>query len=136
QDKQARPDAKTDFLARNARSVLSKRTMDEIAAQADRVWSSRGAKPNGKPTSAANGKSKSSGKGANRGKALTATTKKTPRKRASSNGTSARLTSAAAAKMAGGLSKARRSNFPKDFRPQLATLSTDIPRGEEWLHEI
>src|SRR5688572_5396055 len=41
-DKYARPNAKTDPLARKQRSVLTNRTMDEIAADADRVWSSNG----------------------------------------------------------------------------------------------
>ena len=41
-DKYARPNAKTDPLARKQRSVVSGRTMDEIASDADRVWSSNG----------------------------------------------------------------------------------------------
>src|SRR5690606_21472948 len=31
---------------------------------------------------------------------------------------------------------ARRAKLPTKFKPQLATLATDVPRGEDWLHEI
>ena len=53
-DKAARPDAKSDFLARHARSVVSGRKMEEIAADADRTWKSGKAsasekKSSGKP---------------------------------------------------------------------------------------
>jgi bifunctional non-homologous end joining protein LigD len=41
-DKYARPNAKTDPLARKQRSVISGRTMEQIASDADRVWSSNG----------------------------------------------------------------------------------------------
>ncbi|MEX2168668.1 MAG: DNA ligase D [Pirellulales bacterium] len=54
-DKDARPDAKTDILARKPRSVVSGRTMDAIAADADRVWSNNGKPAPKKPN---NGKGK------------------------------------------------------------------------------
>jgi bifunctional non-homologous end joining protein LigD len=40
------------------------------------------------------------------------------------------------AKFAGSLSQARRSRQPRTFKPQLATLASDVPNGQEWLHEL
>ena len=34
------------------------------------------------------------------------------------------------------LDGARKAAFPKAFRPQLATLVRDVPKGDQWLHEI
>jgi bifunctional non-homologous end joining protein LigD len=31
---------------------------------------------------------------------------------------------------------ARRADFPAVFKPQLAMLSTEVPKGDEWVHEI
>lgn len=31
---------------------------------------------------------------------------------------------------------ARKASFPESLKPQLATLTTEVPQGEDWLHEI
>src|SRR3990172_8398501 len=36
----------------------------------------------------------------------------------------------------GRLSRAVKAPFPESPRPQLATLSKDVPGGDDWLHEI
>ena len=84
------------FLEENATSVVSGRTMDEIAGDRDKVWKSNREQtvktlPAKKPAFAA--------------KALPA--------------------------KAGTVSK-----MPGFTPPQLATLSTSMPKGAEWVHEL
>lgn len=100
-DKAAR--ARGISAARDAESVLSGRSMDEIASDADRVWQSN------RSTNGASGKT---------------TTKN---KRAAD-----KSLQAIAAKLSG----ARKSPWPRKFKPQLATLASEIPSGDGWLHEL
>jgi bifunctional non-homologous end joining protein LigD len=119
-DKYARPNAKTDPLARKQRSVITNRTMDEIAADADRVWSSNG-------KAAVRSRAKSTNK---RGK-VKATPKKT-RSKKNGRGSRSPITATDLAKLAG----ARHAKQPTEFSPQLATLASTVPDGDDWLHEL
>jgi bifunctional non-homologous end joining protein LigD len=105
-DKAARKGSR--ILATNSKSVLSDRSMEEIAADADRVWSSRrngrAAKSKPKPSAA----------------------KKKSASRVKSE------TSRGIAQLPG----AKHASFPKSLSPQLATLASEIPVGDDWLHEL
>jgi bifunctional non-homologous end joining protein LigD len=116
-DAEAKPAGELDILERQPRSVISGREMDEIAADADSVWSSNRKKSAKKPTSAARSK-----------------TKKSPMKRRASKATvvDSLISSKDLAKVAG----ARRAAMPANFRPQLATLASRVPSGDGWLHEL
>jgi bifunctional non-homologous end joining protein LigD len=120
-DQAARPNAKTDFLARHARSVVSGRNIEEIAADADRTWSSE------KATS---------------GKSSAQTTKastKPPRTKRSVKRAGRVTKKAAAAAKSGDVSSlpgARAAKLPRAFNPQLATLASEVPQGDDWLHEL
>jgi bifunctional non-homologous end joining protein LigD len=118
-DKDARPNAKTDVLKRKPRSVISDRDMDEIASDADRVWTS-----NGKAAA----KSKSGDQ--------TRHAQRKPTARAASKNSSAPKKSRPSAKEIAALTGARRAAFPKDFKPQLATLTSKVPAGDNWIHEL
>jgi bifunctional non-homologous end joining protein LigD len=116
-DRAARPNAKTDFLARHARSVLSNRNMEEIATAADRVWSSN--------------------------RTYRSRDGKTPSRAASSRKTadnsrqgSATKPGSIGTKDVATLPGARRAKMPTKLKPQLATLVTDVPAGDDWLHEL
>ena len=84
------------FLENNATSVVSGRTMDEIASDSDKVWRS------------------------NREQPVTNVPAKQPT-----------LAAKALPAKAGKVSK-----MPGFTPPQLATLSTDMPKGAQWVHEI
>jgi bifunctional non-homologous end joining protein LigD len=115
-DDEARPAAKLDVLKRKPRSVLSGREMDQIAEDADRVWSSnrQAARKPAKKTSAAKVGSKT--------------------KRAASRKPAGRAP--IDAKELSKLSGARRAPLPDKFQPQLATLASRVPEGDDWLHEL
>ncbi len=119
-DEEAKPSAKHDILRRKPRSVVSGREMDQIAQDADRVWSNnRNGKAKSKQASpAAQAKSKS-GKSKGRG------TRASRQNR--SPITANELEKAPAA---------RRASLPGDFQPQLATLASRVPEGDDWLHEL
>jgi bifunctional non-homologous end joining protein LigD len=124
-DKYARPDEKSSIVTRKPRSVLSDRSIDEIAADADRVWSSNGAERR-------NGKAKRSSvqPKLNRHAAISS------RNRESRHAGKSNRTSTGFAQEAASLAGARRGKQPSSLRPQLATLATSVPQGERWLHEI
>ncbi|HVG10502.1 MAG TPA: DNA ligase D [Thermoanaerobaculia bacterium] len=82
-------------------SVTTGLTLEEIAANPERVWQS------------------------NREEKVE---KKAPAKKAAAKKTAAFDPS--------GLTGARKAKLPAKVEPQLATLVTDPPRGEEWIHEL
>ena len=125
-DRAARPNAKSDFLARHARSVVSGRTMKEIAADADRTWTSdnKSAKASSK---------RRAKKTVKAGKAKR--TKKTAKKRGRSKSPSRRAPPFEASDV-GDLPGAREVRLPHSFKPQLATLHDRPPTGDQWLHEL
>jgi bifunctional non-homologous end joining protein LigD len=118
-DEAAKPLAKFDILKRKPLSVLSGRELDQIAADADAVWNS------GKAAR----KSKSRAVVKKRGVAKTSK----PRRPLKKNGKGrAPVTVKELANVPG----ARKISFPNDFNPQLATLTSRVPEGDNWLHEI
>lgn len=108
-DKQAKHGDADGLLKRKIKSVVSDRTMDEIAADMDRVWDNR----EGSSLSEKNGTKNASGA-----------------KRRSA--TAAKRFSIKTSE----LSKAKKRKQPESIRPQLATLVRQVPRGERWLHEL
>jgi bifunctional non-homologous end joining protein LigD len=119
-DDAAKPLAKFDVLKRKDRSVLSDRDMDEIAEDADAVWSS-----NGKTSKKSKAKASARKKPAKKLR-----TAKRPLKK--NGGARSPVTR----KELAGVRGAREAAFPKDFKPQLATLTSRVPSGDNWLHEL
>lgn len=117
-DDAAKPAAKLDILKRAPRSVITDRDLDQIASDADAVWSS-----NGKAVH--NGKKKPSP----RKKPATTSTKGTLKKKRSNH-------APIGAKDLAKLPNARRAPPSKTFKPQLATLAGRVPDGDDWLHEL
>ena len=95
-DEEVRQGDNAQFLQENATSVVSGRTMEEIAVHRDKVWKS------------------------NRGQPVKALPAKKP-------AFAAKALSAKAGTV---------STMPGFTPPQLATLSTTMPKGEEWVHEL
>jgi bifunctional non-homologous end joining protein LigD len=123
-DKFARPDAKSSILERKPRSVLSDRSLDEIAAHADRIWYSKqaAAETNGRArTRPIESASRRSGK-----------PKSVKRGRSTRTNAGANHLSTKPGKSPG----ARRARQPTSLRPQLATLAASVPLGDRWIHEI
>jgi bifunctional non-homologous end joining protein LigD len=106
-DDAAKPVKKYDVLKREAKSVLSGRDLPEIAADADRVWSS---KPKASRKLAASGNGRIAAK--------------STKKRVARGVKAARLDGA------------RKATQPTKFSPQLATLASEAPEGDDWLHEL
>jgi bifunctional non-homologous end joining protein LigD len=101
---------KDDAVPRFLDSVATGRSMEEIARQRKKVWtSSREAPFEARPRSAAVSR---------------------PTRRTRGGATSPPVPDPSS------LPGARKADFPATFKPQLATLVTEVPQGEEWLHEI
>jgi bifunctional non-homologous end joining protein LigD len=100
-------------------SVATGLSLEEIAADPERVWQSNRAE---KTTSF---KDKIAAKIAKARKP--AASKKAPAKKAAKS-----ETSSLAAKIPG----ARKASMPSAIEPQLATLVEEVPQGDEWIHEI
>src|SRR3954447_12889687 len=118
-DDAAKPLAKYDVTKRKPKSVVSGRDLEEIAEDADAVWSSN---RNGSKKATSNAVAKKS------------IARRTGAKKAvkpKSNGR-APITTKELAKITG----ARKAAFPDEFSPQLATLTGRVPSGENWLHEL
>ncbi len=106
-DAAAKPVNKYDVLKREPESVVSGRDLDEIAADADRVWSKSGRQ------------SKKSARGSRR-------TIQRPKAGARKRG----------GESVSELPGARKRAQPRSLAPQLATLVATAPEGEGWLHEL
>jgi bifunctional non-homologous end joining protein LigD len=117
-DAAAKSATQVDILKQEPLSVLSNRDLDEIAADADATWSS-------KTKRSGNGKPKSSTKSKVR-------KVKTTRRAVKKKRNAAPLAASELAK----LPYARRAAQPKEFGPQLATLTNQVPEGDGWLHEL
>lgn len=113
-DDAARVGDRHGIVERETTSVDSQRSMDEIAA-GNREWTKNGARTKKKPARPAKA-SKSKPK----------RSAKSPRAKRSRSKRSA----------PGELAGAKRGTPPKEFSPQLATLSDVVPVGDEWLHEM
>src|SRR6185503_3896093 len=111
-DETARPAAEFDVTEERPESVATGRDMETIAAERDAVWESKAAqKPKGgrwRPKVAP---------------APPAAARKAP---------SAKTKTVQAAAVRG----ARKAALPRSLRPELATLVTDPPEGDDWLHEM
>ena len=108
-DEFARPASEYDVTAERPESVSTGRTLEEIAAERDRVWHSN--RP-GTPKK---------GVAAAVARALEKQEKKAAAARAVSP-----------AEIPG----ARKAPLPRFVKPQLATLVSEAPKGEDWLHEL
>lgn len=105
-DAAARPGEAEDFLAAHDRSVASVRSMDEIAADRDRVWQPGEGEVTGDPAVA---DPAAQGAGDDR---------------------------AAASPDPAAIPGAREAAMPGFIAPQLAQAGDKPPRGGDWLHEI
>lgn len=112
-DRYAKPESEFDVRAKKPGSVLSGKTMEQIAKAKGRVWrSNRRAK--------AGPKKKVAG------------TRKTTAVRARPRGAPSRAARIDASETPGAVA----AKQPTRIDVQLATLTDDVPRGEGWLHEI
>jgi bifunctional non-homologous end joining protein LigD len=102
-----------DVTEERPESVATGRGMEQIAAERDAVWES-------KPVEKAKG-------GRWRPKVEEPAARKAPARKAA-----ARKAAVQAAEVPG----ARKGPLPRVLRPQLATLVTDPPAGDGWLHEM
>jgi bifunctional non-homologous end joining protein LigD len=107
-DEFARPAAEYDVTALRPESVSTGRTLEEIAAEKDRVWHSN------RPASAPK-----KGVAAAVARAIEKKEKKV-----------------AAAADPSRIAGARKAPLPRFVKPQLATLVSEAPGGEGWLHEL
>jgi bifunctional non-homologous end joining protein LigD len=111
-DDAAREAGDADILEQQPRSVLSRRTIDEIAAEKNgRTWTSNRGQDGG---------------GA---KAPAKRAKQAEQGRASARAPAAALDVAA-------LKNARKAPLPAFVEPCLATLDSKPPKGRQWVHEI
>ena len=112
-DEHARPAAEYDVTAERPESVSTGRTLEEIAAEKDRVWHSN--RPAAEPAPR---------KGVAAAVARALEKKEKQARKAAP--------SAAPAEIPG----ARKAPLPRFVKPQLATLVDEAPDGEGWLHEL
>lgn len=87
-DKDDIADTDESLVDKFTTSVITRRSMDEIASRSDNVWRSGKKKPVHPISSAST------------------------------------------------LSGAKKAPFPEEFSPQLATLADDVPKGDQWIHEL
>ncbi len=107
-------------------SVETGLSLEEIAADPERVWQSNRAEKT------ASFKDKIAAKAAKTAaKKAPAKPAKTAKKAAAKKKAAPELSPSAA-----GISGARKAAMPTAIEPQLATLVDTVPRGEEWIHEI
>jgi bifunctional non-homologous end joining protein LigD len=109
-DDQARNAGAPDVLDEFPDSIVSGRSMDKIAADRDKRWQ------NGRTIEEKPSKKKSI---------------QPAKQHKSAKGTS-HIEGITAADLPG----ARKRALPSEFKPQLATLVSEVPRGQQWLHEI
>jgi len=107
-DDKARPESEFDVTEAETESVASGRSMEEIAEDRDRVWTGAGEVEGEKP---APKKTKKTQKNAKK-------RQKRPEIDVS------------------GLPKSKKNKQPDKIFPQLATLVREVPKGDQWLHEI
>ena len=108
-DETALPGTDDAFVKENPESVDTGLTIEEIAANPDRVWNSNREEKVKKSAPA---------------KAVRPAAKKV-----------AKAVKAPAFDLSG-MPGARKAAFPKSVEAQLATLVSDAPHGDEWIHEI
>lgn len=132
-DDAARRGDRFGICEREPRSVLSGRDLDQVATDADRVWSSDG-QPPGRRSSGRRGTSAARSRPARRPARHSGRSGQRGRRnplRRSARSVDARQSAANPKSVPG----ARRGAIPADIAPQLATLSFRVPSGNDWLHE-
>ena len=123
-DEAAKSAKKFDVTKKEPLSVLSGRDLEEIAADADRVW---GTDRKGKKK-----KAKKQARGGVKRTTKKTVKKKTAKKKAGLKKNGATVEAGEVAAIAG----ARKAAQPREFSPQLAVLADTAPRGNGWLHEL
>lgn len=114
-DDEARPDDEYDVIVERPDSVATGRSLEDVAAERDRVWTG-----NGEVKVAQRTNTKTPGK-------AKARATKAPRDADANN--DAQLGPKQ-------LKGAKKAPMPAWIEPQLATLSKQPPEGDRWLHEI
>jgi bifunctional non-homologous end joining protein LigD len=120
-DETAAPGDRYGVTERETRSVATDRTLEEIAADADRVWTRTGEKAGKRRrTHATTAKTRSSARGATK-------SVKSSKKLRSADPLDRSLKA---------IPGAKQGPMPTLLAPQLATLADQAPTGDEWLHEL
>ncbi|MEW6250386.1 MAG: DNA ligase D [Planctomycetota bacterium] len=122
-DEEARPVEEYDVRSVRPESVATGRSMEEIAAEADAVWSTVSPPAEAAKSRAGADRRSTSPRAARRAGSRERQAGKTGSRRSSSDDV-------------GNLPHARAAAQPREFMPQLATLVNEVPEGDEWLHEI
>ncbi|WP_442485669.1 DNA ligase D [Aeoliella sp. SH292] len=102
-DKFAKPGDAYGFVEKHTKSVVSRRSLEQIAGSKDKVRNSKVSKAKRKPTS----------------RKPAETTKTQPNELELST-----------------IQGVKKGRLPKSFKPQLATLVTTAPSGDDWFHEL
>jgi bifunctional non-homologous end joining protein LigD len=131
-DEAAQSSEEEDITAAAPLSVATHRSIDEIAAERDRVWGSpKPEKTSRKPKVQASVARRSAKPAARPPKAKSAAAHKSAAKR-----TRSRKATKAADLDPGSLPGARPARLAQYLEPQLCTLTKEAPEGDEWLHEM
>ena len=140
-DKYAQPGDGHGLTERATKSVLTGRTLEQIAVQKKRVWVRNGEEPVAR-SSPRNSSTKTRKPVPRKKKPTTSgTVKRTTKTRATSR-TKRKPRTTAKRKAEDGSSPASmpagsiRGAMPENFTPQLATLEALPPAGDDWLHEL
>ncbi len=121
-DGEAVPGSGDAILHERPESVVDGKTIEEIAADPQRVWESNRPEEEG-------------GKGSVRAR-LREAARKAAAKQAGGKAAGGKKGARKAPLDPSALPGARKAPLPKEVAPQLATLVAEPPAGEEWLHEI
>jgi len=140
-DKYAKPGDGHGLTERATKSVLTGRTLEQIAVQKKRVWGRNGEEPGANSNRRASSTKPRKTARSTKKPTTSGTLKRTAKTRATSR-TKRKPRSAAKRKAEDGNSPswmpagAVRGWMPDDFTPQLATLDALPPAGDDWLHEL
>lgn len=135
-DEFARAGAKRDVRITEPTSVVSERTLDQIAANArGKVWESGRAKANARSENGRSAKVKR-GVGAKVSGTSTASSPGTPGKRGAKVRSSGETREAPSHADVSAIAGAKRLRPPSEIRPELCKLLEQVPAGDEWLHEV
>ena len=115
-DEESAPLSERDILEERPESVATGRSMEEIGADYDREWTASGETP----------------KKELRAKLLAAKNSQAK----APDGRKAKSAARVPSIDPGSLPGAQRTPLPEKLYPQLATLVSRVPTGDEWLHEI
>ncbi len=119
-DEAAQPGSDDAIVKERPESVATGKDIEEIAASPDRVWQSN-----------RRGSRKDTFK-----EKIAATAAKVAAKKAEAKAKPAKTRSVRSGIDPSEIPGARKAAMPSAIEPQLATLVDQVPRGEEWIHEI